>query len=39
MKEAVEKPCESLEDFVTLAQKDFQKAYVFFASGRIFGSF
>ena len=34
----LEKPCESLEDFVTLAQKDFQKAYVFFASGS-FGEF
>ena len=31
MKETV-RPCESLADFVSLAQKDFQKAYVFFAS-------
>ena len=31
VKETV-RPCESLADFVSLAQKDFQKAYVFFAS-------
>ena len=31
VKESV-RPCESLADFVSLAQKDFQKAYVFFAS-------
>ena len=31
VKETV-RPCENLADFVSLAQKDFQKAYVFFAS-------